>query len=141
MIRLTKNLVMSLFLFLLIFGCAHFSNDSRDHEDVVEMLNVLTSFAQGALEDGCFSDGEQGFLKYLAAENPKLKKWFVERDYTIKAAEVANRAVILICYKEKALFEDTDCDSREPDKDYRNQLIKPDCKITMKQKEVMNICQ
>ena len=141
MIRLTKNFVMSLFLFLFIFGCAHFSNDSMDHEDVIEMLNVLTSFAQGALEVGHFGNGGQVFLDYLSTENLKLKEWFVERGYTIKAARVADHAVIMICYKDKAIFEDTDCDPGPPDRDYRKEPTKPDCEITMTQKEVTEICQ
>ncbi len=141
MIRLTKNFATWSFLLFLIFGCAHFPNDSKDHEDVIEMLSVLTSFAQGALQKGYFEDGEQDFLEYLAAKKPKLNKWFVERGYTIRAAEVADHAVIMICYGDKAIFEDTDCVAGKPDRDYRKNLNHTDCEITMTKEEVKKICQ
>ena len=139
--HIVRKCTVCLFLLFIVSGCAQISKGTKDYEEIPPMLSVLTNVAQSAIEQGYFQNGEQSVLDYIAKKKPKYTKWFEERGYKIRVAEVANHAVVMVCDDGKAVFEDTYCSGAFPDKDHSANSNQIGCEITMTKEEIKRICR
>jgi len=138
--RTGKKYSFALAMIIICVGCAYhpFSKKRFDVND--GRLSELTSIAQSAVKQGYLRGGEEAVFDYIQAKDPTILEWYRKNGYKIVISEVSNHAVIMICYKNKAILEDTNCTDGDPDKDYRNSTENIPCEVTMTEEEVNSIC-
>lgn len=126
---------------ILLVGCFPTIRGAKYYEEIPPMLDVLTSKAQLAIEEGYYEKGEQAVLDYVKKKNPNVLEWFVDRNYRLRVGVIADYAVVLVCDEGRPIFEDTYCNPGFPNKDHRNNTNLSSCEITMTIEEVLKFCK
>ncbi len=122
-------------------GCIFHSTRTQHDEQIPSMLNLVTNKAQIAVEEEVYTTGgEQAVIAYIRSKNPDVLGWFTERDYELKIGVVADTAVVLVCDQGKAVYEDTYCRPGKPDRDHSGSATR-DCKVTLTESEIAEICE
>lgn len=140
MTRWARWIIVYAMAVVLLTGCLPAISKEDRHVEVPPMLDVLTNVAQSALEQGYFDGNEAAVVEYIRKRKPNIYNWFNERDYRIRVKAIANVAVVLICSKNRPIFEDTYCRSGPPDRDYTETQGTTACEFTMTSGEILIIC-
>jgi len=134
-------LIEILILIFVSAGCVFHGSNPQQYEEIPSMLNVLTTKAQIAVEDGVFNaGGEQAVIEFIRTKNSNVLSWFTERNYELKIGVIAGTAVVLVCDQNKPIYEDTYCKPGAPDKNHINSSLQS-CEITMSEIEIAEICK
>ena len=113
---------------------------TRHYEEIPSMLNLVTSKAQIAVDDGVYkTGGQRAVIEYIRSKNPEVLRWFTERDYELIIGVVADTAVVLVCDQGKPVYEDTYCRPGKPDRDHSDSALEA-CVITLSESQIAEIC-